>query len=337
MTDSRQNPFEKGQLRMEATEWFVVMRGPEAEERRAEFEQWLARGALHRAAYNRVANLYSAAKQVNWDAVPKARPVRGSIRRAHFAVLAAITVVGFVTWRMVMGPDTEGPATEGSRLVATASPAVAAYRTGVGELRNVRLSDGSRLTLDASTLVLVDYGRERRALRLEYGRARFDVAHERRPFAVDAGTSQVLARGTVFDVSLDRTNRIEIHLLRGSVDVTSQGRDGVAHVMRLQPGEALRFQDQGPAGKPTSIPDGAEQWTSVMMDFRSARLAEVLEAANRSNTVPIELGGEALRELRVSGSFRVDNPDELAQSLAAILDLRVRKRDGAIFLSAPEK
>lgn len=329
MTDSRHNPFEKGQLRMEATEWFVVMKGPDADDHRREFDQWLARGALHRAAYNRVANLYSAAKQVDWDAVPKARPVRGSVRRTHLAVLATITLVGFLTWRMAMTPGSE---TGAPRPVAAGSPA-AAYRTGIGERRSIRLSDGSHLTLDASTLVLVDYGQERRGLRLEYGRARFDVAHERRPFAVDAGSSQVLARGTIFDVSFDRRDRIQVHLLRGSVDVTARGNGGAAHIVRLQPGEALRFNDKGPSGTPS--PAAEDKWTSGMLDLQSARLAEVLEVANRRNTITIEVAGGGLRDIKVSGRFKVDDPDQLARSLAAVLDLRVREGDGTLVLSAP--
>lgn len=35
----------------EASLWFARMRGPDAEEWRPQFEQWLALGASHRGAY----------------------------------------------------------------------------------------------------------------------------------------------------------------------------------------------------------------------------------------------------------------------------------------------
>ena len=46
----------QGQLFEEAAAWFARMRGPDAEASRDEFEAWLARGALHRSAYNRAAD-----------------------------------------------------------------------------------------------------------------------------------------------------------------------------------------------------------------------------------------------------------------------------------------
>src|SRR3546814_2415667 len=80
MVDKRRNPFEGNQLNREAIEWFARMRGDEAERHRASFERWLARGALHRSAYNRIANVYSEGKGVNWENLPPPQPVRGAAK-----------------------------------------------------------------------------------------------------------------------------------------------------------------------------------------------------------------------------------------------------------------
>src|SRR5690606_3963976 len=62
------------------------------------------------------------------------------------------------------------------------------YRTGIGERRVVTLADGSKVQLDSSTELRVDYTKQARDLQLIKGQARFDVAHEpERPFYVIAG------------------------------------------------------------------------------------------------------------------------------------------------------
>jgi len=61
------------------------------------------------------------------------------------------------------------------------------YRTALGERRAVTLADGSQITLDSSSEVMVRYSANARALTLVRGQARFDVTHDvERPFTVTA-------------------------------------------------------------------------------------------------------------------------------------------------------
>jgi transmembrane sensor len=46
-------------LRQEAADWFALMRGPDAELRRADFNAWMAQSPDHRRAYNSVAETFS--------------------------------------------------------------------------------------------------------------------------------------------------------------------------------------------------------------------------------------------------------------------------------------
>jgi transmembrane sensor len=64
----------------------------------------------------------------------------------------------------------------------------AVVSTGIGEQRVLVLEDGTRISLNTSTRILVDYDVKRRHLRLESGEALFDVAKDStRPFVVSAG------------------------------------------------------------------------------------------------------------------------------------------------------
>jgi transmembrane sensor len=335
MTDNH-NPFQKGQLRLEATEWFVLMRGPDAEQHRAAFEHWLARGALHRAAYNRVANLYSAGKQVDWEALPDPKPVRARLRRTKVAALACLTVAGFVSWRLLLSPAAM-PDMPAVRAAASSLVPAAAYRTRAGEIRQVRLSDGSEITLGGGTLLLVSFGADRRSLRLEQGRARFTVAHEARPFVVAAGGSEVVARGTIFDVSLDKAGITQVQLLRGAVDVLSSSSGRPAAPVRLKPGQKVQYADGAPPDAPVPVKPADVAWAMRQLDFHSERLARIVELANQFSDTRIVLADPALGETRVSGVFRVDDPGKLARSLAMLLGLTVRETGGQLQLATKTK
>ncbi|MDE8652266.1 FecR family protein [Novosphingobium album (ex Liu et al. 2023)] len=336
MTDAPRNPFEKGQLRLEATEWFVLMRGPDAEQHRAAFEQWLARGALHRAAYNRVANLYAAGKQVDWDALPPPRPVRGALWRTKAAALAGLTIIGFLSWRLLSSPGMPMGHETQPAAIASSIPPVSAYLANAGEIRRVQLTDGSRLTLDEGALVLVDYQVHRRGLRLERGRARFEVAHEPRPFIVEAGGSEIIARGTVFDVALEKGRSLHVHLLHGAIDVRPLGASSDRDVVHMTAGEGLRYQDGSPA-IPEPRPEPAPNWLSSRIEFRSASLASVVAAANSRSARKIILGDPSLGETRISGLFEIDDPESLASALAVLLDLKVASGPDTIVLVKKEK
>jgi hypothetical protein len=83
----------------------------------------------------------------------------------------------------------------------------------------VVLADGSKVSLDAATRVDVSYRHDGRALRLEQGRAKFDVAKDPlRPFAVAAGDETVVATGTEFSVELVR-RQVRVVLYEGHVAV----------------------------------------------------------------------------------------------------------------------
>lgn len=338
MVDKRRNPFESNQLQREATEWFARMRGDEAERHRAGFERWLARGAVHRSAYNRIANLYSDGKRVNWENLPSPQPVRGAAKRVWMVSIGVAALVGFVAWRMVAVPILPGDSGLNAPPVEIARKSDGMqYATRLGEIRTVKLPDGSKLTIDTDTLVTVDFGQTARRLRLEHGRARFEVAHEARPFVVDAGEVVVIARGTVFDVSYLEDRRVKVQLLHGAVDVTQKGSRAGTPTLRLQPGGIIVVE---PKAQPRLIQgkaDAPEDWPKGMMEFHRAPLADVIVQVNRYAVAKIRLADPSIGKIEVSGVFRIDDADMLASHLAQLLGLRVGRTAGEIILTRAQK
>ena len=78
---------------------------------------------------------------------------------------------------------------------------LADYSTGPGGQRTVALPDGSVAILNTDSAIDVDYGRERRMVKLLYGEAHFEVAKDaQRPFQVLAVGGRTTAVGTAFAV-----------------------------------------------------------------------------------------------------------------------------------------
>lgn len=336
MVDKRRNPFESNQLQREASEWFARMRGDEAERHRAGFERWLARGAVHRSAYNRIANLYSDGKRVNWENLPPLQPVRGAAKRVWMVSIGVAALVGFVAWRMVAVPILPGDSGLNAPPVEIARKSDGVqYATRLGEIRTVKLSDGSKLTIDTDTLITIDFGQTARHLRLEHGRARFEVAHEARPFVVDAGDVEVIARGTVFDVSYLEGRRVKVQLFHGAVDVTRRTPTGESSIIRLQPGNGVLYDGSAGSQLSPASADRPEDWPSGIVEFRKTPLSEVIAQMNRYAVAKIRLAEPRLGDIEVSGLFRINDPVTLTEHLAELLGLHVERTSGEIILSRP--
>src|ERR1700744_3253189 len=131
-----------------------------------------------------------------------------------------------------------GAAAAGTAIAASAAwthlPAVAAgcasllthllgqesYSTSIGETKEVVLSDGSIMTLNTDSPVLVSYSKAARHIRLVQGEALFDVAkNKKRPFIVTAGDTQVRAVGTSFTVRLLPQQPVQIMVREGVVEI----------------------------------------------------------------------------------------------------------------------
>ncbi|WBX83751.1 FecR family protein [Sphingosinicella microcystinivorans] len=293
-------------LRREAARWFARMRGPEAERWRAEFEAWFA-APEHRAAYNRASEVFGLGKLLRDEGGFVELPRRAFARNV-VAGAAAVGLLGAGGWLALAGRGRQ------DGIVAT-------HR---GEIRAVALADGSTATLDTETRLALQIGAERRVT-LMHGRARFVVAPDARRFVVRAGSSTIVAHGTVFDVTRE-AGGTAVALLEGRVEVADAGA-----LHPLAPGEAIRKARGSLVRERTASRDA--EWPAGIAVFEAARLAEVIGAANRYGPETLVLAGSDLADLKVSGRFRVNDPHLLAPRLARMFGLRVEANRGVIRLA----
>lgn len=203
-----------------------------------------------------------------------------------------------------------------------------AYETAASERRNVVLSDGSSVEMDAGTRLNVTMTAERRLVELQSGRAIFVVAHDAaRPFSVDAGVSRTTALGTRFQVQR-HDRQVVVTLTEGSVAVTPEVAEGAPAVEswqeRLIPGEQLTINQLTTERDRKFVdPAIATSWTQGRHLFRATPLAEAVEEVNRYAAKKVRLGDPSLAELSVGGNFVAGDSEQIVAAFAAVLPVRI--------------
>ena len=201
------------------------------------------------------------------------------------------------------------------------------YISAKGQKSIVDLPDGSRLTLDSDSAVDVAFADGRRDLRLVRGRAFFDVAHDpEHPFAVEAGGRVVTALGTQFDVRL-APGQMRVVLVEGSVSVGSARNAPPAPMIKLRPGEAFAAQDGRPGAVGPADVDADEAWRQGFVEFNDEPLSKAIATLNRYTRAQVVIKDPKVAALRITGMFRTGDIQRFGRTIAAVLPVRLLKRD----------
>jgi transmembrane sensor len=330
MTD-RTDEAAREPARTEAAAWFARMRGPDAERWAPELARWRGEAAENEAAYQRLLRKWDQTAFLGNMPLARDRDLgRAAIwSRRPLARYAAVAGVGLLLAAGI------GALTLG-RLRPASSVMPTEYASTDRRVQELRLADGTRVTLDAGAAIQVDAPRRR--VRLVKGRARFDMAAvsgER--FVVDCAGSSIAAADGQFDVSLHR-GMTRVVAWRGAIDI-SRGFDGLnGRLIRITSGQMLAIAPSTGAAAPRPADAGEIAWTRGMLSFDDTPLADAVESINRYNGRRIALGSPAAGELRLTGAFRATDPQGFARAVAGMFHLSLRTLpDGTIVLTSDIK
>lgn len=309
----------------QAAQWFARLKSlPVSHETLQQFFAW-RRDETHAAAFDAVERLWSRAGELGdrptmvaatHDALSRKAKRRSSSwsLTPALAALAAIVLLllgsGATYWAL--------------------RPAANAYATGIGQQSVVALEDGSKVTLDTDTRIVVRFDTDGRTVILKQGQAYFTVAHDTaRPFHVEAGDTGVLATGTQFSVRRDG-GAVDVTLVEGSVRVAARGalsatlRSGQQLVLRPDRAAVVQAVDAG----------AATAWTQGRIVMEGWTLGRALVEVNRYTSRPVRLGASQFTDARLSGTFDVGDIDSFVAATTALLPLSAaRDADGSIRLT----
>ena len=316
----------RGRIRREAADWLARLGGGADEANHIAFRRWYEPDPRHAEAYDRMAALWSAASRIQAPSRAAANDERAARSWRSGWALAACLAGGIALISILL---------LGSRWLAeSGSEPAQLFAAAIGEIREIALPDGSRIVLDSGSRVEARFTTSERSLTLLDGRARFRVAHETRPFVVHAASNEVIATGTVFDVSLIQ-NRLAVTLIEGSVEVRHRGGHGAPDVQRLRAGQKLLItREAGPVRQ--SVTRGDTLWPTHMLEFDETPLRDAVAQVNRYSRTQLRLGSERIGQLRISGAYRAGDVIGFARSLATAFGLILTQvPDGSFLLSEP--
>lgn len=311
-------------IRAEAALWVTRLHGPGRDSRlETGFRRWLNDDPRHAAAFELATDAWLISADI--AGVPTfLRPIRRNTPRGlvRSALAAAALVCCLVLALLYFLRDT-------------------ALVTGPGEQKTLTLSDGTEITLNANSRVLMQYDEHLRKVVLVAGEALFNVKkHQSRPFAVIIGDRKVVALGTSFLVRRDdpTASTFAVTLIEGRVAIEPLSLpDAISlipppGVKLLNPGQRLRIQNDA---ERIDVPSIAKltAWQRGQLIFDDASLSEAAAEFNRYGRDKITLAGAEVGRIRVGGVYRIGDPATFAQVIAGAHHLRVLHSGHEILMS----
>ena len=310
--------------------------GEMSDQDRAAMEVWLAKDEKNKVELQRFFDTWHSVGAL----ASRKHEMEASIRRSslgRWSMAAGFLLATLVTLLLVV--EDEDKATR---------PTLASYETGVGEQRSVLLKDGTRVTLNTNSKLLVNFSGDARNVTLRQGEAFFEVAHDSsKPFTVNTGLRSVTVLGTKFDVRKSGFGLV-VEVVEGSVAVHQTGhRATPASVMvdllangQEVPQKATKYRIKagvtgsfsGSMGEESAkvdvaslnvLPDKYPNWKHGLVSFDRASLYEVVKEFNRYLDRKILIEDAEIMNLKVSGVFQLDAIDLALQRMESAFPMQV--------------
>lgn len=196
------------------------------------------------------------------------------------------------------------------------------HRTATGERRSIQLADGSHVQMNTGSAFDAVYDDTQRLLILHEGELLIETARDSqspaRPFRVQTADGRIRAIGTRFTVK-----RIaawsDVAVFDGAVEV--QARDDATQTRILAAHHQLRLSATHLGATEALVSHGAD-WTRGILHADNQRLADFSAELARHRRGWIRCD-PAVADLRISGSFRLDDTDGILRALVGTLPVRI--------------
>lgn len=272
--------------------------------------QWRSARQEHEQAWQRVMHLH---QDLDLRAIPGAglalQTLETSQRRLHrrqaLKLLGGVAMVGTATW---LGKDLDA-----------VNAWTSDYATGTGERRSVALPDGSLMQLNTRSAVDLAFNDQQHLVRLKQGELMITCGPQR-PLLVQ--TRDALLEG--FEgrfVARQDNDCTRVSVNHGRVAIH---RPGNGQLQWIERGQNWRLDTQG-AHRLEQEDMDAMAWTEGLIVTRDMRLFDFLAQVSRYRHGYLGCSDD-IADLRLSGVFRLEDPEQLLQLLPRTLPVRLRQR-----------
>ncbi|WEL54788.1 FecR family protein [Pseudomonas kermanshahensis] len=190
---------------------------------------------------------------------------------------------------------------------------MADYRSPVGQRRRLNLEDGSLLQLNTRSAADVRFDGHQRGVRLLEGELALEVAKDARPLLLSTGEAALQLDSGRFNVrQYDGFSLVSV--FSGVATVSGEA---------LLAGQQARLWGNGWRAV-TALDRNAGAWVDGMLVASQMRLGDFLAELGRYRQG--QLGcSERVADLRISGSYPLDDSERILQMLEVALPVRVRR------------
>jgi len=188
------------------------------------------------------------------------------------------------------------------------------YASLTGEIKQVKLEDGSTIHLDSKSALDVNFNADKRYTSLKEGRIYFDVQRDvKRPFIIQTGSNAIRVLGTAFDIDT-RHNETIVQVREGSVEVSA--RNSKTPQVILTAGQAARFDVSGNLLDETI----AHQfyWLKKRIHFQNQTVEEVVSKLNDYTYGQIIIANDNIASRRITGSYSLTEIDKTLRAISEV-------------------
>lgn len=300
------------------------LQGNATEAEEAALRAWRRASLDNEARYRALAQIWELTGAVSFAAAPTPpaaeiiaaaeadtsvlhlRP-RGMTRAARWlrwgAAAAAVVAIGLALGRW-LAPQGEAGRSD-----------VAVYTTGPGDMRTVKLADGSVIRLAGNTVVRFRNGAVRDAW-LE-GQAFFAVAERGgSPFIVRTRGGEARVLGTRFALTSDDRG-LKLVVVEGRVELAAN--EGTVQVAA---GEGTRVVDgRRPVVQPIPDVHEAVSWLGDVLIFQDTPLAQAIAEVEQHYGVSVVLADSTVRQRTVTAVFTDQDFSQVFTTICRVVDL----------------
>lgn len=273
-----------------------------------ECRQWRTAHYEHEQAWQRVIHLH---QDLDLRAVPGAglalQTLENSQRRLHrrqaLKLLGGAAMVGTATW---VGKDLD-----------TVDAWASDYATGTGERRSFTLPDGSLMQLNTRSAVDLAFNEQQRMVRLKQGELMI-ACNPQRSLLVETRDALLEGFEGRFVVRQD-SDCTQVSVSHGRVAIHRPGQ-----LQWIESGQNWRL-DALRKHRLEQVAMDAMAWTEGLIITRDMRLFDFLAQVSRYRHGYLGCSDD-IADLRLSGVFRLEDPEQLLQLLPRTLPVRLRQR-----------
>lgn len=215
--------------------------------------------------------------------------------------------------------------------------AVVQHKTGFAETKEIRLPDGSLVSLNSNSQIThaSDWSEDKdREVFLE-GEAFFEVTHTKnnQRFLVETSSSvSVEVLGTRFNVN-NRHEKTEVVLRSGKVKLNINDSEHID----MNPGERLSYSEKTREVKKVAVdPEIYTAWKNKQLIFNESSLAEIASVLEDNYGYQVRFQDPGLKQLQFTGTVPTDKLEVLLSMLSKAFGIKIEEKDKILIFQSKQ-